>query len=344
MPDLSLEAEYIAFAAEGSKGAGYPAVTLNGIAPVKGIDLPSGRIDLVGITLDEVGPGGQEGPVNLIRYVKGNFSLNTGNPFSGVNEPVDFAGDLFLNGKSAPQGWLVMPHAGGNMSAAQVAQIIQQGINTANQTRSQLRPLGQTAEMVLAVTDAAGDVLGFYRMPDAPIFSEDVALSKGRDVAYYDNPATQLTPADQLPGIPAGTAFTARTFRFLALPHYPEGIDVAPPGAFSILNDPGTNHASALNSGTPEPISAFTSVFGFDAFHPNTTFQSFSANASGIVFFPGSSAVYSNGQFLGGGRFRRRRRRGRCHHRRRHRRLDAAQETPGRRLHLPRRPPAVPEI
>ena len=61
------------------------------------------------------------------------------------------------------------------------------------------------------MSDSAGDVLGLYRMPDAPIFSIDVAVSKARDAAYYDDPA-QVAPVDQLPGIPAGASFTARTF------------------------------------------------------------------------------------------------------------------------------------
>ena len=93
--------------------------------------------------------------------------------------------------------------------------------------------------MVFAVTDKTGDVLGLYRMPDATFFSIDVAVAKARNVAYYADP-TQLQPQDRS-GVPAGTAFTNRTFRYLALPRFPEGIDGNPPGPFSILNDGGTN-------------------------------------------------------------------------------------------------------
>src|SRR5260370_31024684 len=115
------------------------------------------------------------------------------------------------------------------------------------------------------------------------------AVSQARDGAYYDD-ALQLLVGDRLAGIPVGASLTARTFRFLALPHFPEGIDAAPPGPWSILNDP----AGA------QPISAFTSVLGFDAFHPNTTFHHFGANSSGVVFFPGSSGLYVNGRIVGG--------------------------------------------
>jgi uncharacterized protein GlcG (DUF336 family) len=300
LPDLSEEAEFIALAAAGgSTQAGVQVGTLGGVAPLPGFNLPFPRIDLVGITLPTVGPGGTSGPTNLIRYIHRNFSVGTGNPNSGVNEKVDFAGDTLLNGKSAPSGWLVTPHAGAGITAAQVTQIIDQGINQANQTRSQLRPLGSTAQMVFAVTDSAGNIVGLYRMPDAPMFSIDVAVSKARNVAYEDDP-TQVQPVDELAGVPAGAALTARTFRYLALPNFPEGIDAAPPGPWSILNTPGVNQTNGMDLGTPQTIAEFTSVFGFDAFHPNTNFAQSDANASGVVFFPGSSPVYVNGKIVGG--------------------------------------------
>src|SRR5262249_42636552 len=107
-----------------------------GIPALPGFDLPLPRIDLVGITLDTVGPGGAEGPKNLINYVKSHFSIGTGNPNSGVNKSVTFAGITLLAGKPAPDGWLVTPHAGVGLSAAQVRQIIVQGINQANVTRA----------------------------------------------------------------------------------------------------------------------------------------------------------------------------------------------------------------
>jgi len=232
--------------------------------------------------------------------VRNHFAIGTGDPFSGVNKQVtSLATDVLLTGKPAPQGWLVTPHDGLHLNAAQVQQIIDQGITQANQTRSQLRPLGSTTKMVLAVSDSTGSILGLYRMPDAPIFSIDVAVSKARNVAYYNDPA-QVAGVDQLPGIPAGAAFTNRTFRYLALPFFPEGINGSPPGPWSILNDPGVNRANGLNTGAPQPISAFNSVFGYDAFHPNTNFRKSDANTSGVVFFPGSSGVYVNQRIVGG--------------------------------------------
>src|SRR5205814_1926950 len=100
-----------------------------------------------------------------------------------------------------------------------------------------------------------------------------------------------------------GTALTNRTFRYLALPRFPEGIDGAPPGPFSILNDGGANPVTGLNTGPPLPAPVFQSVQGYDAFHPGTNFHDpFNPlNQNGIVFFPGSSALYAAGVRLLGG-------------------------------------------
>jgi uncharacterized protein GlcG (DUF336 family) len=293
-PDLSEEAEYIAFAAAGgSSGAGFSIGTLGGVPALPGFDLPFGRIDLVGITLDIYGPGGTQGPQNLVSFGQ---TLGIGNANSGTNERIDKNGATLAAGVPVPAGWLVTPHAGGGLTADEVTQIIQQGIAQAVITRAAIRlPLGTRTQMVFAVSDEAGDVLGLYRMPDATVFSLDIAVAKARNVAYYNN-AAQLQPQDQVPGIPAGVAFTNRTFRYLAQPFFPEGITGQPPGPFSILNDPGVNPQNGLNVGPPLPASAYQSVLGFQVFHPEANFHDPNnpANQNGVVFFPGSSGLYKN--------------------------------------------------
>jgi len=292
MPDLSLEAEYIAYAALGGV-PGNAVGSLGGVALPAGIALPNGSINLAGITLDIYGPGGTQGPQNLTTFGK---SLVQGNPNSGKDVKIDTKGDTLQAGTPVPAGWLVTPHAGVGISAAQVQQMIYQGIAQANQTASAIRlPAGSRARMVFAVTDSTGAVLGLYRMPDAPIFSIDVAVAKARNVAYYDDP-NQLQTVDEVPGLPKGTALTSRTFRYLADPRFPEGIDGSPPGPFSILNDPGINPGNGLNLGAPLPASDYQSVLGYDSFHPGTNFhaQTSPLNQNGVVFFPGSSGVYQN--------------------------------------------------
>ena len=51
--------------------------------------------------------------------------------------------------------------------------------------------------MVIAVADTAGNVLGLFRMPDATVFSIDVAVAKARNTAYYADP-TALQKADKV--------------------------------------------------------------------------------------------------------------------------------------------------
>jgi uncharacterized protein GlcG (DUF336 family) len=294
--DRSQEAEFMAVSAVG--GFFHTAYYV-GNKPINGAPaLPNsfglvfGRIDLVGISLDLAGGHGLQGPGNLFRFGK---TLGRGNPNDGVNIPVDRMGDTLLNGEPVPDGWLVTPHAGGGLTAEDVVEIVSSGIKEANRVRAAIRlPLDSTAKMVFSVNDKDGNILGLFRMPDATVFSIDVAVAKGRNVAYYADPA-ELQPQDQLRGVTPGAALTNRTFRYLALPRFPEGIDVYPPGPFSILTDGGVLH-NGRNDGPPLPASAYQSAQGFDAFNPGTNFHDpFNvANQNGVVFFPGSAPLYKD--------------------------------------------------
>ncbi len=270
----------------------------------------------MGITLEIIGPqAGDCGGLTTVLDV--GMALGEGNQNSGMDMPLNAPGDGFhRDGLPVPEGFLVTPHDatdGSGLTAAQVNTMILQGVAAASETRAAIRlPLGQRTKMVLAVTDTNGEVLGLYRMPDATTFSIDVAVSKARNVAYYAD-AGDLQPIDQVPGIAAGTAFTNRTFRFLSQPRYPSGIDGTPPPEFSQLNDDAIGDLTAENEGAPAPVSAFTSVYGHDAFFPMTNFRDPGdagvmaaagpqplANQSGIVFFPGSTPIYVGGQLVGG--------------------------------------------
>jgi uncharacterized protein GlcG (DUF336 family) len=191
--------------------------------------------------------------------------------------------------------------------------MIDQGIVTANKTRAAIRlPLGSHTNMVFAVTGVDGDVLGLYRMPDATVFSIDVAIAKARNVEYYASPDLQnfdRVPVDDLepegpgnPFLPLGTAFTNRTVRFLADPRYPEGVNGSVPGDFSILREDWVNPANGYNLGAPAPISDINTVLGYDAFHPGTNFHDPNDpdNQNGVVFFPGSSPVFTGSILVGG--------------------------------------------
>jgi uncharacterized protein GlcG (DUF336 family) len=60
-------------------------------------------------------------------------------------------------------------------------------------------------------------------MPDATIFSNDVAATKARNV---------ITFTQALAGVPRNTAVTNRTLGFGAQPMFPPGIDFSSPGPF----------------------------------------------------------------------------------------------------------------
>jgi uncharacterized protein GlcG (DUF336 family) len=311
-----LEAEFIALAAAGgSIGAGASVGAIGAVPPVTGLDLPFGRIFLVGIDLETVGPHPQ-GVQTLLSF---GASLQPGNPLSGADQPVDVSGTLHLEGRPVPDGWLVLPHDSplGTLTAADVHRIINQGIAEANLVRAQIRlPVGNRTRMVLAVADTDGNVLGLYRMQDSTVFSIDVAVAKARNVAYYADP-NALKSIDQVDDddngvadLPKGVAFSNRTFRFLAEPRFPSGVDGTLPGDFSSLRNPGINRFTAENEGaTPQnphgvrlPPEAYTTVLAFDAFFPGTNFRDDAnrSNRNGIVFFPGSLPLYKNGILVGG--------------------------------------------
>ena len=331
-----LEAEFIAVVAAGGSNGGNALVggAKPPSHPVADLDIPFGRLDLVGIQLEVIGPtAGIQGLREILSFANNNLAPLTG-AVNGADQPVNTGGDLSINGESVPFGWLVTPHDGGDfdgipgpdITAAQVTQIINNAVAEAQLVRAAVRlPISSRTRMVMAVTDRGGEVLGLFRMPDATVFSIDVAVAKARNTAYYAD-ATQLQNIDQVPGVPAGTAFTNRTFRFLSEPRFPDGIDAGPPNAtFSILPDIAAaaglpiggrdNGVALVESSAPIMVSAFDSVLGYDAFHPNTNFRDpgdgvvgsglasddAKRHQNGIVFFPGSTPVYgANGQLIGG--------------------------------------------
>ena len=176
---------------------------------------------------------------------------------------------------AAPEGDLIAERGSteGGLTLAQVQQIVANAIATGAKTRAAIRlPPGSRARFVIAVADLDGSLLALYRMPDATMFSVDVAVAKSRNVVYFSG-----TPnAADLPGVTAGTAVTNRTIGFAAQPLYPEGIDGTSPGPFYPL-------------------------FLSDVAHPCTQgSQPANANQDGIVFFPGSTPLYVNGKLVGG--------------------------------------------
>lgn len=179
--------------------------------------------------------------------------------------------------RAAPEGYLVGPMAGTQLTVQEVDRMVQQALDTANDTRAVIRfPRGSRTKMLIAVSDVDGTLLAVYRMPDATIFSIDVSTAKARNVVYFSG-SDPLVRFD-LPGLPAGTAVSNRTINFGSQPFYPPGIDGSAEGPF------------------------FRSLYVQDTrFVCTQGSQAADLNQSGIVFFPGSLPLYNkNGQMIGG--------------------------------------------
>lgn len=164
----------------------------------------------------------------------------------------------------------------GGLSATDVQNILDNAEATADQTRAAIRlPIGARARMTIAVADLDGTIIGLRRMQDSTVFSIDVAVSKARNMVYFNSSARAAADLNQ---VPQGTAVTNRTISFGAQPLFPPGIDGSPSGPFFnlYLQDLANPCTQGFQSG-PSNV-----------------------NKSGIVFFPGSAGLYRNSVLVGG--------------------------------------------
>ena len=232
------------------------------IAPVPQYPLPfPGNVFVDGIRLPFLGPD--------LRLEFNGAGQPTGvRRLSGTNPGTDAGAYVFQgSGGCTPNGYLVGPLSGTSFTAAEVDAIIQRAISTAKKTRALIRlPLNSYARMVIAVADRDGSILGLYRMPDATVFSIDVAVAKARNVIWFSS---------------TGTATTNRTIGFASQPYYPSGIN------------------SDVFNPTPGPL--YASIFQHDLANPcSQGTQPANPNQNGVVFFAGSSPLYRNRVLIGG--------------------------------------------
>jgi uncharacterized protein GlcG (DUF336 family) len=255
-------AEYVAFAAAGMIAMGGPNQGTDGVGFP---DFPSpGIVTIAGITLPFVNQTSPPSGLTPGSYSAANFTVG---PMASPGVP--------------PEGNLIPVTNGprGGLTVADVTQIINNAVATANTTRAQIRlPIGERAKMVIAVSDLDGTLIGLFRMTDSTIFSIDVAATKARNVIYFSGTTRQPT---DLNSVPMGTAVTNRTIGFGAQPFFPSGIDGSSPGPFFNLYTMDVAHP--CTQGLQVPSSAWPM-----------------ANQSGIVFFPGSEPLYKNGVMVGG--------------------------------------------
>jgi uncharacterized protein GlcG (DUF336 family) len=242
----------------------------------------------VGSTAQRTGPSDSFGPtpaapgVVFLGGVALPFVTQTSLPANVSAGPVAGAGTYFVapvnSSGQPPDGDLITPAAGplGGLSAADVQTILNNAEATANVTRAAIRlPIGSRTRMVIAVADLDGTMIGLRRMQDSTVFSIDVAVSKARNMVYFNSSARAAADLNQ---VPMGTAVTNRTISFGAQPFFPPGIDSSPAGPFFnlYLQDVANPCTQGMETG---PVNV---------------------NKSGIVFFPGSAGLYRNGVLVGG--------------------------------------------
>jgi uncharacterized protein GlcG (DUF336 family) len=268
----------------------YKNVVLGGIGVVTSANDPNVAefVAFTGSTTARTGPTDTFGPtpappgVVFIGGVALPFVNQTSLPAGFSAGPVGGTGSFLVAPTNSqgqpPEGDLIPPSGGpiGGLSATQVTKILDNAEATANTTRAAIRlPIGSRTRMVIAVADLDGTIIGLRRMQDSTVFSIDVAVTKARNMVYFNS--ASRTAAD-LNGVPMSTAVTNRTIGFGAQPFYPPGID-------------GSNAGPFFN------------LYTMDLANPCTQgFQSGAANSnkSGIVFFPGSAGLYRNGTLVGG--------------------------------------------
>ena len=196
----------------------------------------------VGSTAQRTGPSDSFGPtpaapgVVFIGGVALPFVTQTTLPPSVSAGPVAGAGSYFVapanSSGQPPDGDLITPAAGplGGLSAADVQTILDNAEATADVTRAAIRlPIGSRTRMVIAVADLDGTMIGLRRMQDSTVFSIDVAVSKARNMVYFNSSARAAADLNQ---VPMGTAVTNRTISFGAQPFFPPGIDGSSSGPF----------------------------------------------------------------------------------------------------------------
>lgn len=117
------------------------------------------------------------------------------------------------------------------LTAAEVRQLISEGLAIANRARAQIRrPIGTAARVTVSIVDGNGEILGMARTRDGPMFGADVSLQKARTSAFFSGTGRVGDPA------PAAALAVAPRPRYLAA--------IEDPGRFAV--NPGFDLVEAL--------------------------------------------------------------------------------------------------
>jgi uncharacterized protein GlcG (DUF336 family) len=149
--------------------------------------------------------------------------------------------------------------SGGELARAEVEGILAEALAVARRARAQIRrPLGEPAQVSIAVVATNGDILGFVRTSDGPVFGIDVAVQKARGAMFFSHPdapaeLASAPPAAYLDGstspvsayvtrlrafagdaaLGGAVAWSARAIGNIHRPFFPDGIAGTPAGPLS---------------------------------------------------------------------------------------------------------------
>lgn len=219
------------------------------------------------------------------------------------------------------------------LTAPEVTQILSSALQVAYAGRAQIRrPLRSFIQVSISVVDATGDILGWVRTPDAPIFGADVAVQKARSAAFFSNPlaAADLSavgPKNVAMLIPVvgladyvnqtqsffnngtmlanGIAFGARSIGNLHRPFFPDGYVSGPNGPLSKpysvwspfnvglqLDLVIEDIVDAILNGNPAATAPFCTSLAPQLWGGTRL-------ANGLQIFAGGVPIYKNGDLVG---------------------------------------------
>lgn len=188
----------------------------------------------------------------------------------------------------------------------------------------------QISQVNVSVVDAQGNLLGFFRTNDAPVFGADVSLQKARSAMFFSRPdcGTTLAAAEGARFAPFANACAAigyalngsiahseRSIGFVSRPFIPDGIPLTAPGPLSIRPP---DRFSVFNTGLQTQLlltnlvtflTEFASVgnegLALDLFNSGVIGGGGVSDrslplANGLQIFPGGVPLYKNGVLVGG--------------------------------------------
>ncbi len=212
---------------------------------------------------------------------------------------------------------------GGGLTKNEVTSILSSALEIASRARGQIRrPGGSSMRVNISIVDLDGDVLGFARSPDAPIFGGDVSLQKARTAVFFSqtNAATNLInaalPDDATRARPLGDyvndvrdflgdstalangiAFSDRAGGNLSRPFFPDGINGKPNGPLSRPFAQWSPFSTGLQ--LDASFNNLTDILAGINHDTCTSSPTLDTVKNGFQIFPGSVPIYRGSVLIG---------------------------------------------